>query len=108
MLTCPVTLPVTMAVMDWKTFRHEPTARPPRQSHPGEVLWRLHHPNGTIHRCEIRNDRRLSGRRDLHFFENEEFLFSRMCSSDFEARTIAEMAKKDYLRCGASEIDSAP
>lgn len=84
--------------MDWKQDgRYDATHRPPRQPQPGEVLWGLRDADGRAHRCELRNDRRLCGRRDLQFFRNDEFLFSRMCSSDWEARMIATMARKELL-----------
>ena len=89
---------------DSNYMRHDAPRPAPRQSNPGEVLYRVRDANGHVHRCELRTDRCLYGRGDLQFFEDDEFLFSRMCSSDAAARTIAEMAKQDHLRTGFKEI----
>jgi hypothetical protein len=82
-----------------------PTATP-RQTKPGEEVWRLRDSDiGRVQTCELRDNSQSGAGWEVQILEAGEILVSRQCANEREARYVAEAAMKDYLRTGSSAIE---
>jgi hypothetical protein len=75
----------------------------PRDNRGRSRSWRLHHPEGRVQSCELRDNTRAGAGWDVMLLENGEPLFSRQCENETIARYVAEAAKQDLLRTGWAE-----
>lgn len=76
-----------------------------RQLQAGEEVWRVRLPNGDIHSCELRDHSRQGAGWELQILANTEILVCRQCVNEHHARSVAEMAKGDYVRQDCVEIE---
>ena len=74
-----------------------------RQPQSGEEVWRVRLPNGDT--CELRDHSRQGAGWELQILANTEILVCRQCANEQHARTVAKMAKGDYLRQDCVEIE---
>jgi hypothetical protein len=82
---------------------HDAPKAPPHQPQPGEEVWRLHHADGRVQSCELRDNSRVGAGWDVMLLEHGDPLFSRGCVDEAFARRVADGAKKDLLRTGWAE-----
>lgn len=71
----------------------------PRQRTPGEEVWRLRHPDGLVHSCELRDNSKVGAGWEATMLANDELLFSRQCM-ERAARYVATAWKQDTERGG--------
>jgi hypothetical protein len=84
---------------DW--YKPHPDRKAPRARQPrlGENVWRLKDPvSQRVQSCELRDDSRAGAGWDVLLLEDGEPLFSRRCSTEREARFVAEAFKQDTMR----------
>ena len=94
---------------DWYKPHPDRPAKTLRQPKPGEEVWRVRTPEGDVHTCELRDHSQQGAGWELQILANSEILVCRQCDNERHARTVAEMAKGDYLRqdCVAIEKGDA-
>jgi hypothetical protein len=84
-------------------FHRLPDVDVPRQRRRGEEVWRLHHPDGRVQTCELRDESTTSAGWDVLVLQGEELLFSQRCVDDRGSRYVARSFKEDIVRTGWTE-----
>jgi hypothetical protein len=75
----------------------------PRQRTPGEVVWRLRHPDGHVHACELRNNSAVTAGWEVTMLADGELMFSRRCVDESHARYVATAWRQDTSAAGSSK-----
>jgi hypothetical protein len=70
------------------------------QRQPGVEVRRLHHADGRVQTCEVRDDSQVGAGWDVLLLEGEELLLSRRCADECSARAVALALEEDTRRAG--------